>query len=41
MKFEKINENKLKITLSYNELPNAHDLDTLMTNTNTAQETFF
>lgn len=41
MKFEKINNKKLKITLSYNELPSDNDLDKLMSDTDAAQETFF
>lgn len=41
MKFEKINNKKLKITLSYNELPSDNDLDKLMSDTVAAQETFF
>ena len=41
MKFEKLSDTKLKITMSYEELPNAKDLDELMHNTDTAQGTFF
>ncbi len=40
MKFEKLSDTKLKITMSYEELPNAKDLNELMHNTDTAQITF-
>ena len=37
MKFEKINENKLKIILSNNELPDNKSLNDIMSSTNNAQ----
>ena len=40
MRFEKINENKLKITLSNDELPISNNLDSFMTDTSDAREAF-
>ena len=40
MKFEKINENKLKIFLNSDELPKADSLDELMSNTDRARNSF-
>ena len=40
MKFEKINENKLKIILSNNELPNSTNLDELMNHSDNAKNSF-
>lgn len=40
MRFEKINENKLKIILSNNELPFSDSLDSFMTDTSDARHSF-
>ena len=40
MKFEKINNNKLKITLTKLELPENSELDSLMKNSSNARESF-
>ena len=40
MKFEKINENKLKIVLSNNELPHSSTLDEFMTDSDSAKNSF-
>lgn len=40
MKFEKINDNKLKITLSVDELPNSQNLDDFMNNSDNAKNSF-
>lgn len=40
MKFEKINENKLKIFLSSGELPSMNSLDELMSDTDVARKSF-
>lgn len=40
MKFEKINENKLKIVLSNDELPNSNNLDEFMNNSEDAKKSF-
>lgn len=40
MRFQKLNENKLKIFLSYDELPNNENLDGFIANSNEARHTF-
>lgn len=40
MRFEKINDNKLQIILSNDELPNSSDLDEFVTNSEAAREAF-
>lgn len=40
MKFEKFNENKLKIFLSSGEMPSASSLDELMSDTDVARKSF-
>lgn len=40
MKFEKISENKLKVTLDYSEIPNNSDLEKFMEDSSNARETF-
>ena len=40
MRFQKLSENKLKIFLSYDELPNNENLDNFISNSNDARHTF-